>query len=366
MTTGDNGPQQDEQLLRQALHDEAAKVLPSPDALARIRARTVRAPIWRSPLALGMAAAVATAAAVIAGGVAVLGDSTIDTTATDGPEAGVTTESETTGPDTAGPSTTPGTGPTTPSGDATTRAEPDTVTVPVYYVTETPAGQRLVREFRTVPTPDGPLVAAVETMLAVPPLDPQYQTLWASATEVRRVEVVGNLIEVDLTDAVDYTGAAPEVAELATQELVYTVTGAASMTGAAGGALPVRILLEGERTDQLWGELDVSEPVQRADQLAVRQLVQINNPAEGAVVGRTVEIDGEAAAFEATVRWQIFSDGELVDDGFATARECCTFSPFSFTVELEPGSYEVVVTEDDPSGGEGRPPMSDSRSFRVE
>jgi hypothetical protein len=365
MTTDDNRPQQDEQLLRQALHDEAAKVLPSPDALAHIRARTVRAPIWRSPLALGMAAAVATAAAVIAGGVAILGDSTIDTTATDGPEAGVTTESETTGPNTAGPSTTPGTGPTT-SGDATTRAEPDTVTVPVYYVTETPAGQRLAREFRTVPIPDGPLLAAVETMLAVPPLDPQYQTLWASATEVREVEVVGNVIEVDLTDAVDYTGAAPDVAELATQQLVYTVTAAASMTGAAGGALPVRILLEGEPTDQLWGELDISEPVLRADQLAVRQLVQINNPAESAVVGRTVEIDGEAAAFEATVGWQIFSDGELVDDGFATARECCTFSPFSFTVELEPGSYEVVVTEDDPSGGEGRPPMSDSRSFRVE
>jgi spore germination protein GerM len=366
MTTGDNGPQQDEQLLRQALHEQAATVLPSPDALARIRARTARPPIWRSPLALGMAAAVATAAAVIAGGVAVLGDSTLDTTATDGPEAGVTTGSETTGPDITGPSTTPRTGVTTPSDEGTTRAETENVTVPVYYVTETPAGQRLAREFRTVPTPDGPLVAAVETMLSVPPLDPQYQTLWGSATEVRRVDVVGNVIEVDLTDSVDYTGAAPDVAELATQELVYTVTAAASMTGAAGGALPVRILVEGERTDQLWGGLDISEPVPRADQLAVRQLVQINNPAEGAVVGPTVEIDGEAAAFEATVGWQIFSDGELVDDGFATARECCTFSPFSFTVELEPGSYEVVVTEDDPSGGEGRPPMSDSRSFMVE
>ena len=57
MTTDDNRPQQDEQLLRQALHNEAAKVLPSPDVLARIRARTARAPLWRSPLALGMAAA---------------------------------------------------------------------------------------------------------------------------------------------------------------------------------------------------------------------------------------------------------------------------------------------------------------------
>ncbi|MGH8838065.1 MAG: Gmad2 immunoglobulin-like domain-containing protein [Jiangellaceae bacterium] len=364
MTTGDNGQQRDEQLLRQALHDEAAKVLPSPDALARIRARTARAPLWRSPLALGMAAAVATAAAVIAGGVAVLGDSAVDTTATDQPAAGSTSGSETPSADTTEPSPETGTPPESPT--ATSDPQSETATVPVYYVAETPAGQRLAREFRTVPTPDGPLVAAVETMLSVPPLDPQYQTLWGSATEVRGVDVVGNVIEVDLTDSVDYTGAAPDVAELATQELVYTVTAAASMTRAARGALPVRILVEGERTDQLWGELDISEPVPRADQLAVRQLVQINEPAEGAVVGRAVEISGEAAAFEATVGWQIFRDGELVDDGFATARECCTFSPFSFTVELEPGSYEVVVTEDDPSGGEGRPPMSDSRSFRVE
>lgn len=363
MTTGDDWPQRDEQLLRQALHDEAAKVLPSPDALARIRARTARAPLWRSPLALGMAAAVATATAVIAGGIAVLGDSAVDTTATDQPAAGTTSGSETPTADTTEPSRETGTPTESPS--APSEPPSETATVPVYYVAETPAGQRLAREFRTVAIPDGPLVAAVVTMISVPPADPQYQTLWASATEVRRVEVAGDVIEVDLTDGADYTGAASDVAELATQQLVYTVTAAASMTGAASGALPVRILVEGEPTDQLWDDIDISEPVQRADPLAVRQLVQINEPAEGAVVGRAVEISGEAAAFEATVVWQIFGDGELVDDGFATARECCTFSPFSFTVELEPGSYEVVVTEDDPSGGEGRPPMSDSRSFRV-
>ncbi|MGH8823033.1 MAG: Gmad2 immunoglobulin-like domain-containing protein [Jiangellaceae bacterium] len=365
MTTGDDRTQRDEQLLRQALHDEAARVLPSPDALARIRARTARAPMWRSPLVLGMAAAVATAAAVIAGGVVVLDNSPTDMTASDVPEAAQPTESGTTGTDSAGPSVTPDPGTATRSADETTGPVED-ATVPVYYVTATPAGQRLAREFRTVPAPDGPLVAAVETMLAIPPKDPQYQTLWAAATDVLGVEVVGDVIEVDLTDAADYTGAAPEVAELATQQLVYTVTAAASMTDAADGALPVRVLVEGDPTDQLWGDLDISEPVRRADQLTVRQLVQINDPAEGAVFGRSVEINGEAAAFEATVGWRILRDGDLVDEGFTTARECCTFSPFSFTVELEPGSYEVVVTEDDPSGGEGRPPMSDSRSFRVE
>ena len=56
----------------------------------------------------------------------------------------------------------------------------------------------------------------------------------------------------------------------------------------------------------------------------------------------------------------------IVDSGNATAEECCTFSPFSFELDLEPGSYEIVVSESDESGGEGRPPMSDSRSFTVE
>ena len=354
----------EEELLRRALREEADRVLPGPDALARIRKRTARAPFWRTPLALGMAAAVVTGTAVIAGGVVVLRGSDVDSTVS-GPSVTLdTTPTQ--------PPETPTSSPTTPISPPTSESTPPPTevgiaTVPVYYVTETPAGMRLAREFRSVPAPDGPVVAAVETMLAEAPRDPDYQRLWDASTDVESVEVDDGIIEIDLTGSTDYTGAGDDEATLAIQELVYTVTAAFASIGESGG-LPVQLLVDGEPVDKVWGNVDVSEPVERAPQVEVRQLVQINNPGEGALVGATVTVDGEAAVYEANVLWQILDDaGNEVQGGSTTAEACCQFSRFRFSVELEPGSYEVVVSEDDASGGaEGNPPMSDSRTFTVE
>ena len=354
----------EEELLRRALRDEADRVLPSPDALTRIRRRTARAPFWRTPLALGMAAAVVTGTAVIAGGVVVLRGSDVDSTVTGPSEITPDTTSGPTQPHetpTSSPTIPPPTNESTPS-----QTDVNIATVPVYYVTETPAGMRLAREFRSVPAPDGPVVAAVETMLSEAPRDPDYQRLWDASTDVESVEVNDGIIEIDLTGSTDYTGA-DDVAQLAIQELVYTVTAALSSIGENGG-LPVHLLHDGEPVDKVWGNVDVSEPVERAPQVDVRQLVQINNPGEGAVVGGSFTVDGDAAVFEATVLWQILDDaGNEVQSGFTTAEACCEFSPFEFSVELEPGTYRVLVSESDPSGGaEGYPPMFDSRTFTVE
>jgi len=174
------------------------------------------------------------------------------------------------------------------------------------------------------------------------------------------------VIEVDLVGPTDHTGASADEAELATQELVYTVTAAVAATG-GDGALPVRILVDGEPAERIWGDIDLSDPIRRAPQLDVRQLVQINNPAQGAVVEPSFTVDGEAAVFEATLEWRILdSDSDVVRSGFATAAACCRFSQFELSLELEPGSYTVIVSETDPSNGEGRPPMSDTRDFTVE
>ena len=67
MSVDDERFRRDEELLRQALHQEADGVLPSLDALSRIRRRTARPPMWRRPVVLGVAAASVTAVAVIAG-----------------------------------------------------------------------------------------------------------------------------------------------------------------------------------------------------------------------------------------------------------------------------------------------------------
>jgi hypothetical protein len=76
-------------------------------------------------------------------------------------------------------------------------------------------------------------------------------------------------------------------------------------------------------------------------------------------------VTGEAAAFEANVPWRVLRDGAVVQEGFATSAEGQRFAPYSFTVTLEPGEYVVLVTEDDPSGGEGRPPFVDDKTITV-
>jgi hypothetical protein len=82
-------------------------------------------------------------------------------------------------------------------------------------------------------------------------------------------------------------------------------------------------------------------------------------------VGREVEVRGEAAVFEATVLWEVLRDGAVVQKGFTSTAEGQRFAPFAFTVTLEPGKYTVRISEDDPSDGEGRPVLTDDKSFTV-
>lgn len=347
----------DEQRLHDALHRAADHVTPGPDGLAQIRRRTARVPAWRNPVVLGLVGATALAAAVIVGGVALLNDS-------DDPVATTASSPSTEPTDKPGPTPTDG---TTPAPDPTA-AEPtgptQAITVPVYYVTDTEAGARLTREFHAVETALPPVAAAVEQLLAAP-ADPDYTSLWQPGVRVRSADVTDAAIEVDLDSSPSLAEPFGDDAELAVQQLVYTATAAASMHS-LDGSLPVRVTVDGEPVTDLFGELDLSEPVQRQDPLDVRQLVQINNPGEGATVTSPVVVDGEGASFEANLAWEVRQDGDVVESNFTTAEECCTFAPFEFTVDLEPGTYEIVVSEVDASGGEGRAPFSDSKTFTVE
>lgn len=240
------------------------------------------------------------------------------------------------------------------------------MTMPVYYAVEAGSGSRLAREFREVPDRGGPVVAAARAMIDTPTV-PDYRSLWNPKSEIRSVDVTRDVIEVDLVDRDVFAAEADP--DLAIQQLVYTVTAAADMAGQAAGPRPVRVLVDGSPTETI-GEgrqtVDVSELLERVDETVVRLLVQIDDPAEGATVGRSVHVTGAAATFEGTVLWEVRRDGHMVKSGFATAEECCIFSPFSFTVELSIGDYQVIVMEDDQSAGEGLPAMVDRRTFTVE
>ena len=253
----------------------------------------------------------------------------------------------------ASPTPTPSAAPTAPPAEQ--RA------LPVYYVVETPAGLRLYREFHRLTTSD-PASDAVRDMLARPKGDdPDYRTLWPAGTTLRSpVTAADGMITVDLSrEALGPAPVGTEAAEMSVQQLVFTVQGALQSTD------PVRLLVEGEAVPELWGAVATADPVPRADQYAVRSLVQIDSPAESARVGRTVEVSGEAAVFEATVPWEVLRDGKVVLSGFTTSAEGQRFAPYTFSVTLEPGIYVVRVTEDDPSDGEGRPPLSDDKTITV-
>ena len=261
----------------------------------------------------------------------------------------------------AGPSVPPTTAGPVPTASpsvtsATPSAEP-TEAVGVYYLIDNGTDLRLAREFRQVS--GDPVVGAVQSMIAGP-LDPDYVTTWNPGTEVLSITRADAGFTVDLSADARTANVGSPGAALMIQQLVHTVT------AAAGENLPVLLLIEGQPAGELWGAVIWDEPVSRAPALEVRLLVQLNSPGEGDRVSSPVVVTGEAAVFEATLPWKVLDTaGAVVKEGTAMTEEGMTFSPFRFEVALDPGSYVVQITEDDPSDGEGGPLDTDSRSIVV-
>jgi hypothetical protein len=255
------------------------------------------------------------------------------------------------------PSSPPADSPSDSPSETSPAAEP--VTSAVWFIVNTRTGLRLVRELRELPGED-PAREAVEAMIAGP-TDPDYTTTWNPDTQVLSVEQDADVVTVDLSAEARTASVGSEGAALMVQQLVHTVTDA---TDPEAG---VELLVDGEPAGELWGAVEWESAERRAEPLEVRSLVQIDTPREGETMTSPVEVAGEAATFEANVLWRILdAAGDEVETGFATAREGMTMSPFEFEVELDPGSYTLEISEDDPSGGEGGEPMTDSRAFLVE
>lgn len=259
------------------------------------------------------------------------------------------------GDDGGGEGTTPSTSPS----PTASSSSPSTTVSGVYFMVDTRTGFRLARELRDL-AGDDPAVAAVETMIAGAD-DPDYATAWNPETQVLGVTQDGSAIEVDLSADARTANIGSEGAALMIQQLVYTVTEAVDEEAT------VQLLIEGEPAGELWGVVSWDEPVARADPLDVRSLVQIDAPREGVTTTSPLRIEGEAAVFEATLAWRILgADGTEVNSGITMTAEGQTFAPFMFPVELEPGTYTVEISEDDASGGEGGPVMTDTRTVTIE
>ncbi len=347
-----NGHERWEDALRQGLEREAARVEITGDGLQNIRMRTAGAARRRIRLALAGAAGLAAAAVGVA--VALGPDDTPDIVS----PAGTGTSSP------ASPSNEPTTPPATPTEEPTEQPpapQPgERRAVAVYYAISTEAGLKLAREFHSTTSGFNNAQAALELMIAGPS-DPDYQTLWGDDVTVHSVASDGDVITANVSGESLAEPRAADEASIGVEQLVFTVQ------AGFGERLPVQILVDGEHVAELWGSAAIAEPLANADPMSVRMLVQINSPGEGEAVPSPVRVSGEAAAFEATVPWRVLraDTGEVVEQNFANAAEGQRLSPFAFEVTLPPGDYIIEVTEDDPSGGEGRAPYVDTKRITV-
>ena len=260
--------------------------------------------------------------------------------------------------------------PTDPSTDEPTGGETGdpagTVTVPVYFVGDTPGGPALYREFRKVEA-DNPMEEAVALMAAGDALDPDYRTAFPSADNVAAITVEGGAIVVqveddswaDRTDEMGESGA-----RLAAQQLVYT------LQGIQQERLPVRVVGQAGGDAVPLFSIDTADGLQAAKPLDVLAFMNVTTPEEGASVSGSFTAEGVGSSFEATVLWEVRDDsGTAVLDGFTTA-EGWIDKLYPWTAEVDvsglaPGTYTFAAITDDPSGGEGGGPSEDTKTITV-
>lgn len=360
-------PEEDavERSLRGALHRQADRVQPGPDGFARI-SRLIDddqfeegvMPETSDPSKWWLAGVAAAAVIGTTTAVLFLGGDGEPTTLLEGTKPTMTTT-----PSVPSEPTEPAPSATTapPAEPGPTAAAPELEAVPVYWLGDSKASTHLYREFLTVPDSGGVVLSAVRAAMAGTPLDPDYRTPWAAPSRVE-VSQDGDAITIDLSaDAFGTSGLGSEQAAMAVQQLVYTATAAAQTPG------PVTILVDGGAYDA-WGAVALGEPMTR-DPDAPAQ-VWIDTPQEGATVSAgTVEVTGVAVAFEANINWAVRTlGGALVEEGYTMAG-AYDREPYTFTVELSPGTYEISVWSEDMSDGmspEGQQMFEQTRTVVVE
>ncbi len=258
----------------------------------------------------------------------------------------------------AAPNTTPKASPTK---QATSAAAGRRVTVAVYYVGDTASGPRLFAETHHLPDTDQPEPqVAIEEALSGAPLDPDYVNPLRDQGVAATMTDSGGEVTVDFSEALNRpAGMNDEGAQMALQSLVWTADAAVNGTG------PVTFTVAGSPATDVLG-VDTSAPVDRASADSVLSTISVSTPIEGAKVPTSFEVTGQAATFEANVVWELKQGEKTVRHGFTTAAECCTLSPFRFTVHATPGDYTLVVHDTEESDGEGVGTSQDTKTITVE
>lgn len=334
----------DDELLRRALRGYADRVEIRPDALQAIEEKIDARRRNRVPVAL-LGTAAATVAATLVGVVGCLPQTAPPApppgAATTGavPSGPVTTASPAPG-GTDGQPTGPGTAAPPTAGAAGEQAGAVVATLPVYYAGEADGRLRLYREFHRfeLASPDvvGELRAAVTEMLTGARLrDPDYRTLWPSGATVTSVWTQYGIVGVNISGAgvanLDAAGAA-----MAVQQLAWTVA------GVVGGNPRIRLLLDGEPVERLWGHVDTRREITKGAPLDTLAMLWLIDPQHGDTVGRSFTVHLAGSLFEATAQLRVRQGGQVMHQQFVTL-DAGAPGRGEATVELTlaPGSYSI-------------------------
>ena len=99
---------------------------------------------------------------------------------------------------------------------------------------------------------------------------------------------------------------------------------------------PGEFTVDGQPADELLGVATIDSRAPASDD-SVLSTVSIESPRRARRC-RPVQRRGSArSTFEANVVWELKQGDKTVRNGFTTAQECCTLSPYSFTVDRSAG-----------------------------
>ncbi|WP_051298433.1 GerMN domain-containing protein [Arthrobacter castelli] len=243
---------------------------------------------------------------------------------------------------------------------------------PVYWLGESGRSVYLYREFREVEHQGDPITTAISAMTTAQPLDDDYFNPWQPASSVAASVSTDGVITVDMSADAFARPLDAGMARRAVQQLVYTATAAAASSGLTSQdeQIQVVILVDGHTGYRAFDHVTLGEPMVRDASLAAP--VWVIDPQDGTVFkGNKVTIKGRGVARDNILGWEITAVGASV------AREVSRpmtgsvklgpdgAGPFTFSVTLPKGSYELRVFQGDPGASRSQQRFVDSKDFAV-
>jgi hypothetical protein len=266
-------------------------------------------------------------------------------------------------------------GSSTPTMIATDTSEPSPTVPPgtppgellVYYLGSGPKGDVLYPEM--VPAGDDPVHTAISALMA-DPRDPDYRSAWGPGS-ILTAKLRHGVVEIELGAMRSHRprSMSPRTANEIVQQAIWTFHAASGRHDTK-----VQFLRNGKPAASVLG-VAADHPLQPGRVLDVLSLMSISSPTEGQEItrGRFV-VTGTNNGPESTVILKVVrsTGGEVVLQAHGTALDWGGDRLYGWSVpidtsELSAGTYTLIASNDDPSGGEeGVGPASDTRTIVIE